>query len=360
MRILLLLLVVIVLGYLLIWPTPVAPKAWEAPADPGYVGVHARNERLSSMQTRAIAPFLGPEALALTADGNVLTGTESGELLEIDAAGKTRIVSRLGGRPLGLAIAGDGRIYVANAGIGLQRVTPDGKSQVLARRFAGAQIAYANSVAIAPDGLVYFTDSSTHFNPEKYGGTLEASVLDLLEHDPNGRLFRYDPESNEVDLILDRLQFPNGVAVDPSGEFLLLAETGHYRVLKVWLGGREPGLMEPLIENLPGFPDNLSLGQDGRYWLGLAAPRKALLDSLDGSPFLRKMVARLPPVFRPQAEPYAHVIAINADGDVLTDLQSSLGPLYTVTGAVEGATNLYISTLHGPEIGVIPKLALER
>ena len=360
MRILLVIVLGLSLVYLLAWPTDVAPKAWEAPVDAGFTGVHSANERLASMTTIPVTPFGGPETLALDANGALLTGVETGELLRIDPTGTTSVIARLGGRPLGVALDAAGAMYVANAGVGLQRVTADGKSRVLARSFAGTRIGYANSVVVAPDGRVYFTDASTHFLPDKHGGTLEASVLDMLEHDPNGRLYRYDPATEELDLVLDQLAFPNGLAVDPEGRFLLLAETGHYRIQKIWLGDGDDTRVETILDNLPGFPDNLSRGQDGRYWVGITAPRKALLDSLDDQPLLRKMLARLPPAFRPRPQRYAHVVAIDANGTVQFDLQSSLGPLYMVTGVVEGDDQLYLATLTGAEIGVLPKLALER
>ncbi|MEM8983877.1 MAG: SMP-30/gluconolactonase/LRE family protein [Pseudomonadota bacterium] len=360
MRRLLLVLLVLCLGYLFFWPTPVNPKAWQAPEFEGLSGPHSANDRLASIETRSIAPYVGPEALAIDSDGHLITGVESGELLRLGADGAPEVVARLGGRPLGIAIADNGKMYVANAGIGLQQVNPDGRSKVLARRFAGTSIAYANAVAIAPDGSVYFTDASTHFHPDAHGGTLAASVLDLLEHDPNGRLLRYDPSNDEIDLVRDALAFPNGLAIDPSGEFLLLAETSTYRVLKVWLAGARKGQAETLLYNLPGFPDNLAVTSDGRFWLGLAAPRNALLDRLDEQPLLRKMLARLPASVRPAPIPYAHIIEFDADGEVSLDLQSSLGPLYTVTGAVDDAEHIYFASLHGSNIGILPKLTARR
>ncbi|MEM1263158.1 MAG: SMP-30/gluconolactonase/LRE family protein [Pseudomonadota bacterium] len=348
------------LGYFFLWPTPVNPKAWQAPQSTGFSGPHSTNDRLASIDTRSIAPFVGPEALAIDAAGHLLTGVESGEVLRLKPDSPPEVVARLGGRPLGIAVADSGRIYVANAGIGLQQLNPDGRSKVLARQFAGTSIAYANAVAIAPDGGVYFTDASTHFHPGAHGGTLAASVLDLLEHDPNGRLLRYDPESEEIDLIRDNLAFPNGIVIDPSGEFLLLAETGEYRVLKVWLTGRRQGDVETVLDNLPGFPDNLARTGDGTFWVGLTAPRKALLDNLDDQPFLRKMLARLPVAFRPGPTPYAHLIEFDAAGQIVMDLQSSVGPLIAVTGAVSDKQTIYIASLHGSDIGVVPKLTVRR
>ena len=41
-------------AYLSLWPVPVEPVSWQAPAAPGYVGVHAPNTRLSGLQMIAL------------------------------------------------------------------------------------------------------------------------------------------------------------------------------------------------------------------------------------------------------------------------------------------------------------------
>jgi hypothetical protein len=43
-----------------------------------------------------------------------------------------------------------------------------------------------------------------------------------------------------------------------------------------------------LLDNLPGYPDNLMCGRDGRIWVGLAKPRNATIDKLAQSPFIRR------------------------------------------------------------------------
>ncbi len=360
MRALLLIILAICLAYLVAWPTPVAPVAWEAPQDRGYSGAFESNDRLASMNTRPIAPFGGPETLAATPEGGLVTGTETGELLHISADGEQRVVARLGGRPLGVAVGDDGAYYVANAGIGLQKVHADGKMKLLAKRVGDTPILYANSVDVAGDGRVFFTDSSQRFGPDEYGGTLGASILDLMEQSASGRLLQFDPATETASAIADGLSFPNGIALDPAGEFLLLAETGRYRILKVWLRGERRGTHAVIIDNLPGFPDNISRGNDGRYWVGLVAPREPILDKLARRPFVRKMIARLPPAFRPSPADYAHLLAIDADGNIIMNLQSSLGPLTRITGAIETPNDLYVSSLSGSEFGVIPTLALDR
>ena len=110
-----------------------------------------------------------------------------------------------------------------------------------------------------------------------------------------------------------------------------------------------------LLENLPGFPDNLKSGAQGRFWLGLAAPRNALLDKISDRSFIRKIVQRLPAFIRPKAIPSSHVIAFNADGEILMNMHDPDARFPTLTGVVETSRSLYLTTLFGNELPHIEK-----
>ena len=113
-----------------------------------------------------------------------------------------------------------------------------------------------------------------------------------------------------------------------------------------------------MIENLPGFPDNINRGLDGRFWIGLVAPRNALIDRLADKPFLRSVVQRLPAALRPTAEQSTHLIAIDGSGQVLMNLQDSAAGFPMVTGAFEADDNLYLSSLYGDRIAYLPRSEL--
>src|SRR5918996_3519632 len=49
--------------YMLVWPVPVDPVAWQAPGAPGYGGPFTRNERLKAMETLPIGDNHGPETV---------------------------------------------------------------------------------------------------------------------------------------------------------------------------------------------------------------------------------------------------------------------------------------------------------
>ena len=125
--------------------------------------------------------------------------------------------------PLGLEVdPRDGTLIVCDAYRGLLRVEETGHVRVLADSYGGRRLKFTNNAAVAADGTVYFSDSSTRFRIEHY-------KQDLLEHRPNGRVFRYRPPAAGLDLVADGLYFPNGLALAPDESFLLVAQTGRLR-----------------------------------------------------------------------------------------------------------------------------------
>ncbi len=348
-----------VVGYLVLWPVPIAPVAWEAPRNLGLVAPFAPNEALAGMQTIRLGAFGGPEDIAGGPDQRIYASTENGSIVRFQQDGLgLREFASVGGRPLGIEFDSEGNLLVANAVLGLQRVDPRGEIETLFDEFDGVALVYVNDLAIANNGKVYVTDSSTKFGAAAAGGTFAASVLDILEHGGRGRLYEYDPATGTARLLLVGINFANGVAISADQRYLLIAETGHYRILRYWLDGENAGTVEAVIENLPGFPDNVNRGFDGRFWIGLVAPRNALIDRLADKPFLRSVVQRLPAALRPTAERSTHLIAIDGNGQVLMNLQDSAAGFPMVTGAFEAPDNLYLSSLFGDRIAYLPRSEL--
>jgi len=336
------------LAYLFTWPVPLEPVAWHAPVDAGLVDPFEANDRLARATLIELGTGLGPEDIAQGRDGLMYTATNNGKILRFRQNGApVEVFADVGGRPLGIEFDASGNLLVANAYAGLQSIQPDGSVASLVDEFDGINIGYANDVAVANDGTIFFSDASSKFSAQQYGGTYAASLLDILEHGGNGRVFRFDPASGNISVLIDDLNFANGVAISEDQRFLLINETGSYRVLRYWLSGTAAGTHEVLLDNLPGFPDNLNNGLNGKFWLGLVAPRNALIDKLAGKPYLRKLVQRLPAIMRPEAVPSSHVIAISADGEVLMNLQDTSARLPALTGVYETADALWLSSLGG-------------
>ncbi len=351
-------LVLIGLAYLLLWPVPIEPVAWQAPEDKGYVDAFESNNRLSALKFVDLGDDSGPEDAAMGPDGNVYVPTHSGKILSIDL--ETSVVSEFadpGGRVLGLEFSDRGELFAADAYRGLLKIAADGNVTVLADSTKdGLPILYADDLDITRNGTVYFSDASTKFGAKANGGTLPASLLDLMEHGPNGRVLKYDPVSGETTTILDGLSFANGIALSRDETFLLIAETGTYSVLKHWLSGDRAGQTEKLIENLPGFPDNINDNPDGTFWMGLVSPRSAPVDGMSDSPFLRSIVMRLPAAMRPKPQRYGFAVRFDADGTILDNLQDPSGDYALVTGAIDaGDGNVVVTSLTEPRLGYLPK-----
>lgn len=347
--------------YLAAWPVPVDPVAWDAPRDRGLTGVFARNDALAGAGAIDLGIFEGPEDVTVGRDGALYATTSAGVILRIESAsGQTAEFARTGGRPLGIESLPDGSLVVANANIGIQRVSPGGQVIDLLSEIDGEPLAYPDDLAVSSQGIIYFSDASTKFGARVWHGSYDASLLDILEHGGHGRVIAFDPGSGESTIVVEGLDFANGVAIDPDDRFLLIAETGSYRILRHWLGGPEAGTTEVVLDNLPGFPDNINRGNDGRFWVGLVAPRDAKLDSLSDKPFLRKVVQRLPAFLRPSAVPSSHVLAINGDGEVLANLQDPAARYPAMTGVCETADRLYLTRLFGHELPFVDKASLPR
>ena len=341
--------------YLLFWPVPIDPVAWDAPADRGFVGPFASNDHLQRARGFDIGEYVGPEDVTSGRDGHLYSTSASGAILRYGISGPVQVYAETGGRPLGIEADVDGSLVVANPYLGLQRITLDGSVETILDEVDGQALVYADDLAIAADGTIYFSEASTKFGAAANGGTYPASLLDIVEHGGHGLVVAFDPKTGETTTILDGLNFANGVAISEDQDFLLIAETGSYRILKYWLTGPSAGLTEVLIDNLPAYPDNINNGMNGRFWIGFVAPRLPVIDRFSGSPFVRKILQRLPQQFRPRALPHSQVIAINGNGEVVMNLYDASGRFPALTGALETPDTLYLSSLFGHQLAYIRK-----
>ncbi len=331
--------------YLLVWPVPVEPVAWKAPKNLGYTGDFSENRLMTGAQTVSVAPLYGPEDLALGPDGLIYISTHEGWILRAKPGEKPKRWVETSGRPLGLMFDAQSNLIVADAYRGLLSYSPSGEMTVLTNSVDGQTIKYADDLDIAADGTIYFSDASTKFGAEEYGGTYPASLLDVMEHGGYGRLIAYYPRTKETKVLLDGLQFANGVAMCPFDRCVMVNETSSYRVIAYHLRGPKKGTTEVVLDNLPGFPDNLDRGQDGRYWLGLISSRSKPVDALAEKPFVRKIVQRFPSWARPKVIPYGHVVAFDSTGKILGSIQDPTGEASATTGALEVGEELYVSSL---------------
>ena len=350
------------MAYLAFWPVPIDPVSWKAPVAPGYVGPHAVNQKLASLKLIDLGGEEGPEHVVLARDGKLYTTVLSGNILRMNPDGSGReVFANTGGRVLGFDFDAAGNLIAADAVKGLLSISPDRKITVLADQVGGDPIRYADAVVVARNGKIYLSDASTRFAPAQWGGTFEASVLDIIEQASTGRILEYDPATRATRVVAKGLSFANGVALSQDEKDLFVAETGKYRVWKIPTDARELDIAQGgaparlLLDNLPGYPDNLMRGLDGKIWMGLTKPRSPVVDGMAEKPFLRSMTLRLPRAMWPVPKAYSHVIAFTEDGKVVADLQDPSGAYPETTAVTETADRLYVQSLHARGLGWMDK-----
>jgi sugar lactone lactonase YvrE len=349
-------------AYLMLWPVPINPVSWNAPMQPGYVGPHTVNTKLANLNIISLGAEIGPEHIAIGKDGKLYTTVASGNILRMNQDGTAlEVFVNTGGRVLGFDFDSSGNLIAADVNNGLLSISRDKKMRVLTDKVNGDPIRYADAVVVAKSGKMYFSDASTRFAPKDWGGTFEASVLDILEQSATGRILEYDPANKTTRIVAKGFSFANGVALSQDENTIFVNETGKYRVWKLSVAAKDIDISAPsdqakiLFDNLPGYPDNLMRGLDGKIWLGFAKPRNPTIDKLAAKPFMRKLTLRLPRAMWPIPKAYGHVIAFTEDGKVVADLQDPSGAYPETTAVTETAGRLYIQSLHAKGLGWISK-----
>lgn len=323
------------------------PKRWTPPAATQRARRTSSERPLPPLRRLAL-PAAGPEDVVLDTQGRVLTGLADGRVVRVDPAdGSVQTLAETGGRPLGLEVCPDGSVLVCDSRRGLLRIDTSGAVEVLVASVDDGPLNFASNVVFdETDGSMYFSASTRRFDLEHYLG-------DILEHSGTGRLFRRDA-AGTVTTLLDGLDFANGVVLAPDRSCVLVAQTGRYCVTRYWLTGPAAGTSDTLIDNLPGFPDNMALGSDGLVWISVPTARDPLLDRLLPLPgVLRQLVWLLPHQVQPKPAEIVWVLGVDFTGEIVHDLQAGDVGYSMVTSVIERDGTLYLGSLHESAIAVL-------
>lgn len=133
------------------------------------------------------------------------------------------------------------------------RTEHDGSVTVLATHYDGKELNSPNDVIVRSDGSIYFSDPS--FGRMEYYGVLREPELNVRG------VYRLDPESGALRLLVDDFDQPNGLTLSLDERQLFINDTmrGHIRVFDVDADG---GL------------------SDGRVWAELTGDRDGLADGM--------------------------------------------------------------------------------
>ena len=132
--------------------------------------------------------LIDPEGPVALPDGSWLCveGGSRGRVTHIATDGRSSQIVAATGRPNGLAVDGEGYIWVAESEApSLLRVTLDGRVDVVALHGAEASLfLFPNDLCLGADGAIYMTDSGIEFKAFAPGGKIRG---DYAELDYDGR-----------------------------------------------------------------------------------------------------------------------------------------------------------------------------
>lgn len=197
----------------------------------------------------------------------------NGRVLRVSDRGEFTVVCEYDGMPCGLKFDKDGRMVIADFKRGLVEIDPrSGEPNVLVERLCQGEFHGLNDLIFSSDGDLYFTDQGS---------------TDL--RNPYGRLVRRRRDGR-LEVLLDNVPSPNGVALSPDESVLYLAVTRANSVWRVPLGadgsmGRV-GTFIQLSGGLAG-PDGLAVDETGSLLVAHCGLGAVWLFSRLGEPLLR-------------------------------------------------------------------------
>ncbi|MDB5554407.1 MAG: transporter permease [Rhizobium sp.] len=320
---------------------------------------YALNDKLHGAQAIGLGVLDGPEDMTFDRDDNMYCGSRHGDIMRLFAPDYTRseVFAHIGGHPLGLAFDREGNLHTCVGGMGLFRISPAGEVTKLSdetnRTFLSviddSRLRLADDLDIAPDGRVFFSEATIRY--EMYDW-----VIDGLEARGNGRIICYDPKDDSSRTVLPSLQLPNGICVEKNGQSLLYAETWGCRITRWYFDGPKKGQREVIIENLPGYPDNINRSSDGNYWCALCGMRSPVFDlALRMPDFRRRMVQKVgrDDWLYPNMNTGC-VIKFDAKGNILDVLWDRAGDNHPmITSIREHKGYLYLGGIYNNRVGRI-------
>jgi len=260
---------------------------------------YALNNKLRDVELIGLGRIEAPEDVILDRHDNLYAGSRHGDVIRFFAPDYERmeVYAHIGGQPLGLAFDRDDNLHVCIGGMGLYRVTPERKVERVTdetnRSYSSinddSRLRLADDLDIADDGRIFFSEATVRYEMHEW-------PVDGLEARGNGRIVCYDPRDRSTRTVLRDLKFPNGICVASDGQSILFAETWGCCVKRWWFDGPRKGQVESVIDNLPGYPDNINLASDGNYWLAVVGMRCPAYDLAMRMPGFRKRMALRVPV----------------------------------------------------------------
>jgi len=339
----------------------VAPTYHSLPPPPsteiGQGGPFEQNDKLRNVEAIGLGRIEAPEDVILDRHDNLYAGSRHGDIIRFLAPDyeKMEVFAHIGGQPLGMAFDREDNLYVCIGGMGLYRITPDGTvekatdetNRSMRSVNDDSRLRLADDLDITDDGLIFFSEATVRYEMDEW-------PIDGLEARGNGRIISYDTKTGTTRTELRGLKFPNGICVASDGQSILFAETFGCSIKRYWFAGPKKGNVEVVMDNLPGYPDNINLASDGNYWLALVGMRSPSLDLAWKMPGFRLRMGKRVPVDEwlfPNINTGC-VVKFNEQGKILEsfwDLRGENHPM--ITSMREHRGYLYLGGILNNRIG---------
>ena len=173
----------------------------------------------------------------------------------------------------GNTIDREGRLLTCeHSGRRVTRTELDGSITVIADKYQGKKLNAPNDIVVASDGTIWFTDPGYGIKGDYEG------LKEPFEQDKRN-VFRVDPKSGEIKVVVDDFVMPNGITFSPDEKKLYVIDTGltegegnpaWIRVFDVDLGAGKLSNSKVFAKDFaPGFTDGMRCDTDGNVWCSM-------------------------------------------------------------------------------------------
>ena len=202
-----------------------------------------------------------PEGPCILPDGRVaFANTLRSEIAVWDPRHGYATYAETGGGPNACVLGSEGDLYCTNMPTlgewiapdprppSIQRISPDGRVEIVATEADGIRFNAPNDLVFGPDGRLYFTDSG-HWDPVTKP---DPGYIGVIEADGTAHIVE------ELDPV-----YPNGIVVEADGS-IVWVESYLRTVVR-----RRPDGRKMVLRTLPEghCPDGFKIGADGNFWI---------------------------------------------------------------------------------------------
>ncbi len=145
---------------------------------------------------------------------------------------------------------------------GITRTEHDGTVRMLVDRYEGKRLNSPNDLVVKSDGTIWFTDLPYGILSDREGEKRDSEL-------EGNFVFRFDPDSGELEIVVDSLDRPNGIAFSPDESILYVADTGEPKnvvAFDVSADGRLVSNKREFVCVRPGASDGFRCDVLGNMW----------------------------------------------------------------------------------------------